>query len=224
MNIAIFGATGMVGQGVLRECLLDSSVQRVLTVGRTPAGAQHPKLTEIVRKDLFNYADIENRLSGFDACFFCLGVASSGMSEADYSRITHDIPVAAAETLVRLNPQMTFVFVSGAGADSSERGRVMWARVKGKTENALRRLPFKAVYVFRPGIIQPLHGIQSKTAAYRLFYAIAKPLLPIARRIFPNYVLTTEQIGLAMLSAARRGAPKHVLAAPDIRALSLQEN
>ena len=220
MNILIFGATGMVGQGVLRECLLDTDVHRVLTVGRASTGSQHSKLTEIVRKDLFNYAEIETQLAGFDACFFCLGVSSSGMNEAAYTRITHDIAVAAAQTLVRLNPQMTFVFVSGAGADSAERGRVMWARVKGKTENALLRLPFKAVYVFRPGMIQPLHGIQSKTAGYRLFYAFAKPLLPIARRLFPNYVLSTEQIGRAMLVVAKRGAPKPILAAPDIRTLA----
>ena len=220
MNILIFGATGMVGQGVLRECLLDTEVDRVLTLGRAPTGAQHSKLTEIVRKDLFNYAEIENQLTGFDACYFCLGVSSSGMNEADYTRITHDIAVAAAQTLARLNPQMTFIFVSGAGADSTERGRVMWARVKGKTENALHRLPFKAVYVFRPGIIQPLHGIQSKTAGYRIFYTFAKPLLPIARRLFPNHVLSTEQIGRAMLAATKRGAPKPILNASDIRAIS----
>jgi uncharacterized protein YbjT (DUF2867 family) len=220
MNILIFGATGMVGQGVLRECVLDPGVDRVLTVGRAPTGVQHAKLQEIVRKDLFDYADIESHLAAFDACFFCLGVSSTGMSEADYTRITQDIAVAAAQTLSRLNLQMTFVFVSGAGADSTERGRVMWARVKGKTENALLRLPFKAVYVFRPGIIQPLHGIQSKTAGYRLFYALAKPLLPIARGLFPNYVLSTEQIGRAMLAAAKHGAPKPILDAPDIRALS----
>src|SRR5262249_27871209 len=139
MNILIFGATGMVGQGVLCECLLDIDVHHVLAVGRTPTGAQHSKLAEIVRKDLFSYAEIENQLTGFDACFFCLGVSSSGMNEADYTRITHDIAVAAAQTLARLNRQMTFIFVSGAGADSTERGRVMWARVKGKTENALLR-------------------------------------------------------------------------------------
>src|SRR5262249_35833583 len=159
-------------------------------------------------------------LRGFHACFFCLGVSSFGMSEADYTRITHDIALAAAESLVRMNQQMTFVFVSEAGSDSSERGRVMWARVKGKTENALLALPFKAVYVFRPGIIQPLHGIQSKTASYRLFYAFSKPLLPIARSLFPNHVLSTEQIGRAMLIAARHGASKRILERPDIRALS----
>jgi uncharacterized protein YbjT (DUF2867 family) len=219
MNIVLFGATGMIGQGVLRECLRDPDVQLVQTVGRTPAGTQSPKLKEVIRKDLFDYAEMESQLRGFDACFFCLGVSSSGMNEADYTRITHDIALAAAQTLVRLNRQMTFVFVSGAGSDSSGRGRMMWARVKGKTENALLALPFKAVYVFRPGIIQPLHGIRSKTAGYRLFYAFTKPLLPMVRILLPNYVLTTEQIGRAMLVAAKHGACKRVLESPDIRAL-----
>ena len=220
MNILIFGATGMVGQGVLRECLLDPGVHYVRTVGRAATGTQHAKLQEIVRKDLFDYADIEAQLNGFDACFFCLGVASSGMNEADYTRITHDMALAAAQTLARLSPQMTFVFVSGAGTDSSERGRIMWARVKGKTENALLRLPFKAAYMFRPGFIQPLHGIQSRTPLYRLFYTFTAPVLPLLRRIFPNQVLTTEQIGRAMLLAAKHGAPKPILEVSDIRALS----
>lgn len=175
MKIILFGATGMVGQGGLRECLLDPDVQRVLRIGRTPTSAQNAKHQDIARRDLFGYADIEARLKGFDACFFCLGVASSGMNEADYTRMNHDIALAAAQTLARLNPQMTFVFVSGAGTDSSERGRMMWARVKGKTENALLRLPFKATYMFGPGFIQPLHGIQSKTPLYRFFYAVAAP-------------------------------------------------
>jgi uncharacterized protein YbjT (DUF2867 family) len=220
MNILLFGATGMVGQGALRECLLGPDVQRVQTVGRSPTGTQHPKLIELVHRDLLDYSSVESQLTGFDACFFCLGVSSSGMNEADYTRITHDIAIAAAQTLVRLNPQMTFIFVSGAGADSTEHVRVMWARIKGKTENALRRLPFKSTYVFRPGIIQPLRGIQSKTAGYRVFYAIAGPLLPVARRLFPNYILTTEQIGRAMLATAKHGASERVLDARAIRALS----
>lgn len=220
MNIVLFGATGMVGQGVLRECLRDPDVQLVQTVGRAPTGTKNSRLKEAIRKDLFDYAELESQLSGFDACFFCLGVSSSGMNEADYTRITYDITLAAAQTLVRLNHQMTFIFVSGAGSDSSERGRVMWARVKGKTENAVLALPFKAVYVFRPGIIQPLHGVQSKTPGYRLFYAFTKPILPVAKSLFPNYVLSTEQIGRAMLIAAKHGASKRVLESPDIRALS----
>ena len=209
----------MVGQGVLRECLLDSDVPLVKTVGRTATGVQHPKLREVAHRDLWNYSSIEMELSGLDACFFCLGVSSAGMKEADYEHVTYGITMAAAESLSRLNPQMTFVYVSGAGTDSSEQGQTMWARVKGRTENALLRLPFKAAYMFRPGFIQPLHGIHSRTAVYRVFYALTKPLLPVLRRVFPDYILTTEQIGRAMLVVARRGAPKRILESKDIYAL-----
>jgi len=209
----------MIGQGVLRECLLDADVARVLTIGRTATGVQHAKLQEIAHPDMWNYAAIEDRLRGFDACFFCLGVTSAGMSEADYTRVTYGITIAAAETLCQLNPAMTFVFVSGAGADSSEQGRLMWARVKGKTENAIIRLPFKASYVFRPGVVQPMHGERSRTAAYRVLYTITKPLVPWIRRLWPNQILTTEQFGRAMLFVVRHGAPKRVLESADINAL-----
>lgn len=209
----------MIGQGVLRECLLDADVARVLTIGRTATGVQHAKLQEIAHADLWNYAAIEDRLRGFDACFFCLGVTSAGMSEADYTRVTYGITIAAAETLCQLNPAMTFVFVSGAGADSSEQGRLMWARVKGKTENAIIRLPFKGSYVFRPGVVQPMHGERSRTAAYRVLYTITKPLVPWIRRRWPNQILTTEQFGRAMLFVVRHGAPKRVLESADINAL-----
>jgi len=218
MNALLFGATGMVGQGVLRECLSDPSVQLVQAVGRSATRAQHPKLREIVHQDLFHYETIEAELTGFDACFFCLGISSTGMKEEDYERVTFGITMAAAEVLCRLNPQMTFIYVSGAGTDSTERGRSMWARVKGKTENALLRLPFAAAYMFRPGIYQPLDGIRSKTPVYQVFYTLAKPLLPLLRAAFPNYVLTTRQIGQAMLSVARHGFPKRVLESKDIRA------
>jgi uncharacterized protein YbjT (DUF2867 family) len=219
MNVLIFGATGMVGQGVLRECLLDSGVQLVETVGRAATGVQHPKLREVVHKDLWNYSSIAMELAGFDACFFCLGVSSAGMKEDEYERVTYGITLAAAETLARLNPQMTFIYVSGAGTDSSEHGRVMWARVKGKTENALMRLPFKAAYMFRPGVIEPVYGAKSKTVWYRLFYALGKPLLTPLRWAFPAYILTTEQIGRAMLAVARRGAPKRVLESKNVSAI-----
>jgi uncharacterized protein YbjT (DUF2867 family) len=221
MNVLIFGATGMVGHGVVRECLHDPGVQRVQTVGRTPAGAEHAKLREIVHTDLWNFASIESELSGFDACFFCLGVSAAGMNEAEYERVTYGITLAAAETLARLDPKMTFVYVSGAGTDSSEHGRTMWARVKGKTENALMRLPFKAAYMFRPGVIEPVYGTKSKTTWYRFFYSISKPLLPVVRWTFPNYVLTTAEIGQAMLAVARDGAPKKTLESKDIRAILL---
>jgi uncharacterized protein YbjT (DUF2867 family) len=216
MKILIFGATGMVGQGVLRECLLDPDVQMVQTVGRTTTGAQDPKLREIAHQDLLYYEAIEPSLSGFDACFFCLGVSSAGMAEADYERVTYGITLAAAETLSRLNPRMTFVYVSGAGTDSSEHGGSMWARVKGKTENALLRLPF-AAYMFRPGLIIPGDGIRSKTTGYRIFYSLAKPFLPLLRWALPDYVLTTQQIGQAMLNIARKGYPRHILETKDIR-------
>lgn len=220
MKVLLFGATGMVGQGVLRECLLDPNVQWIETIGRSATGAKNPKLREIVHQDLLHYQPIESALSGFDACFFCLGVSSSGMAEKDYERLTYGITMAAAETLCRLNPKMTFVYVSGAGTDSSEQGRSMWARVKGRTENGLLRLPFAAAYMFRPGIIEPLDGIKSKTAAYRVFYALAKPLLPLFRWALPNQILTTRQIGRAMLAVARNGSPKRILESRDIRAVA----
>jgi uncharacterized protein YbjT (DUF2867 family) len=209
----------MIGQGVLRECLRDPGVERVVTVGRGAAAVTNTKLRQIVYDDLWNYAPIEALLAGFDACFFCLGVTSAGMSEADYTRITYDITMAAANVLVRLNPGMTLVFVSGAGTDSTERGRLMWARIKGKTENALLRMPFKAAYMFRPGVIQPMHGVRSRTAAYRILYSITAPLLPLLRVLFPNQILTTEDMGLAMLAAVRRGGPTRVLESRDIRQL-----
>jgi len=219
MNVVLFGATGMIGQGVLRECLLAPDVNRVLTIGRTATGVQNAKLQAIAQADMWNYASIEDQLRGFDACFFCLGVTSAGMSEADYSRVTYGITMAAAETLCRLNPDMTFVFVSGAGADSTENGRLMWARVKGKTENAIFRLPFKASFAFRPGVVQPMNGERSRTAAYRVLYAMTKPLLPLLRRVAPGQILTTEQFGRAMLLVVRQGAPKRVLESSDISAL-----
>ena len=218
MKVLIFGATGMVGQGVLRECLLDPEVELAVTVGRTATGAQDAKLREIVLADMKNYTEIEDQLAGFDACFFCLGVSSSGMKEADYARVTYDLTLAAAETLSQLNPQMTFLYVSGQGTDSSERGRTMWARVKGRTENALLRLPLKA-YMFRPGMIEPLDGIKSKTPAYRLLYKICGPLLPALRWAFPNQVLSTREIGQAMLAVAKRGYEKQILETRDIRAV-----
>src|SRR5580704_5037808 len=203
MKVLLFGPTGMVGQGVLRECLLDPEVQIVLTVGRTRTGTQHPKLREMLMQDSWQDASV-----GFDACFFCLGVTSAGLKEEEYERLTYGLTLSVAEPLSKLNPQMTFVYVSGAGTDSSEQGRIPWARIKSKTENALLRLPFKAAYMFRPGVIQPLHGIQSKTKSYRVFYMLGKPLLPLLRRLFPDSILTTEQIGRAMLAVARHGAPK----------------
>ncbi|HEX9458324.1 MAG TPA: epimerase [Thermoanaerobaculia bacterium] len=219
MDVILFGATGMVGQGVLRECLLDPDVHRVLSIGRSPAGQQHPKLREIVRDNLFDFTDIASDLSSYDACFFCLGVSAAGKTEDEYRRVTYDITLAAAMILAKINPGMTFIYVSGSGTDSTERGRTMWARVKGSTENALLRLPFKAAYMFRPAGIQPMHGETSKTRLYRVFYVIARPLMPLLKRLLPKYMSTTEQIGRAMISVARNGAPKTILETEDINQL-----
>jgi uncharacterized protein YbjT (DUF2867 family) len=207
VRIILFGATGMVGQGVLRECLLDRQVTDVFAVGRSTTGQQHPKLHEVIHKDFADFSTLE---LDADACFWCLGVTSVGMSEPDYTRITHDFTIAAAKALVR--PTMTFIFVSGTGAD----GNAMWARVKRKTEVALFALPFKQVFVFRPGIIQPMHGIKSRTRLYNILYPVVYPLLLIAKLIRPASVTTTERVGQAMLHVARNGFPKKILENPDI--------
>jgi uncharacterized protein YbjT (DUF2867 family) len=220
MNVVLFGATGMIGQGVLRECLLDPEVKQILSIVRTPTGQNNAKLRELVHTDFLNYSDIATELAGFDACFFCLGVTSAGMSEAQYTQITHDFALAAATTLAKLNPSMTFIYVSGSGTDGTERGRSMWARVKGKTENDILKLPFKAVYMFRPGFIQPLHGIVSKTKLYRAFYAVLMPILPLMRSLFPRQILTTEQIGRAMLLASKHGVSQPILESVDIISLA----
>jgi uncharacterized protein YbjT (DUF2867 family) len=217
INVLLFGASGMLGTAVLRECLADTEVAKVLTVGRTAATLHSAKLHEIIHTDLLNYRSIEDSLTGLDACFFCLGVSAAGMSEADYGRVTFEYTLATARTLVRLNPRLTFVYVSGAGTDSSEAGRIMWARVKGRTENALLALPFAAAYMLRPGIIQPLHGIKSKTRSYRVFYTLSGFLLPALRALFPNHVLCTTQIGTAMLNLAKHGYGKRILETGDIR-------
>ena len=208
----------MVGQGVLRECLLDPTVDGVITIGRTAPSASNPKLQNIVLAHMFNYSSIEPQLTGLDACFFCLGVSAAGLPEEEYEKLTYTLTLAAAETLSRLNPAMTFIYVSGAGTDSSEKGRMMWARVKGKTENTLLRMPFKGAYMFRPGIIQPAHGEQSKTRAYRIGYAVFRPVFPLLRLFFARQILTTEQIGRAMINVARGGASKKILEVSDIAA------
>ena len=217
MKVLIFGATGMIGRGVLLECLRDPGVEVVVSVGRAPTGVLDGKLREIVHQNFADFSAMETSLSGFDACFYCLGVSSAGMQESDYLRVTYTYTMAVAEPLSRLNPHMKFIFVSGVGTDSSEKGRTMWARVKGKTENALLKLPFEA-YIFRPGFIEPMDGIQSRTPLYRLIYAVTRPLFPVLRRIFPNHILTTRQIGRAMINVGRRGYAKRILEPPEIRA------
>jgi uncharacterized protein YbjT (DUF2867 family) len=208
MKIILFGATGWVGQGVLRECLRDPEVERVLVIGRSSIGIQDEKVREIVHRDFLDFSSIEDQLCGYDACFFCLGVSSVGMAEQDFT-------MAAAQVLATQNPGMTFIYVSGTGTDSSEHGRLMWARVKGKTENALFKLPLKA-YMFRPGYIQPLHGIKSKPKLYQALFSVVGVFYPLLLRIFPKYVTTSEQVGRAMICVAKRGAPKRLLENDDI--------
>jgi uncharacterized protein YbjT (DUF2867 family) len=216
VKVVIFGATGMVGQGALRECLLDPDVENVLAVVRDASLPRHDKLREIAHQDVYDLAAIQDMLSGYDACFFCLGISSVGTTEETYRHVTYDLTVSAAETLAKLNPTMTFIYVSGAGTDSTEHGRSMWARVKGKTENALLRMPFKAVFLFRPAYIQPLHGIRTKTRWYEAAYALMKPFYPLLKMLFPNFVTTTECVGRAMLTATKQGFPKPVLENRDI--------
>ena len=219
MKVILFGATGMVGQGVLRECLLDPDVETVLAVGRSPTGVQNAKLREIVHDNFLDFSVILSQFAGYDACFFCLGVSSVGMSEERYRHLTYDITLAAATTLSKLNPGMVFVYVTGQGTDSTEQGRLTWARVKGKTENDLLKLPFKAAYMFRPAGIQPLHGVRSRTAWVQAIYVVASPLLTWLDRVAPKYMTTTEQVGRAMIKVARDGYPKPVLESEDINAI-----
>ncbi len=197
---------------MLHECLQHPDVEEVLVINRKPGGVTHPKLTEILHTDFLNLSPIESRLSHYNACFFCLGVSSVGMKETDYNRLTYTLTLHVAETLSRLNPDMTFCYVSGVGTDSTEKGRSMWARVKGKTENQLLQLPFKGAYMFRPGYIQPIKGLKN---ANKLYGALAW-LYPVWRAVFPNYVCTLQEMGLAMINVARQGYDKPVLEVKDI--------
>jgi uncharacterized protein YbjT (DUF2867 family) len=215
VKVVLFGATGMVGAGVLHECLRDDRVREVLAVQRTATSTRHPKLRELIRTNFYDYQDASEAFRGADACFFCLGVTAVGKTEAEYHRLTFDLTLAAARLLAEVNPGMTFCYVSGQGTDSTERGRVMWARVKGRTENALLALPLQA-YMLRPGYIQPMGGIQSKTRVYRLFYQVMAPLYPVLRRLTPNLVTTNETVGRAMIQLAASGYEKRILEVRDI--------
>lgn len=217
MKAILFGATGMIGSGVLIELLEDETVEQVLVLGRSSCGQSHLRLKEILMPDLFDYSTIQVELQGYDTCFFCLGISSAGMSESDYTRITFDLTIAAAEAVLAANPNLTFCFVSGMGTDSSENGRAMWARVKGRAENALLKMPFAGAYMFRPGFIQPLKGVRSKTAIYQTMYTILKPIIPLLRRLFPQAITTTEAMGRAMINVAVKGYSKPVLEMKDIR-------
>ena len=216
MRVLLFGATGMVGQGVLRECLLDPDVTHVLAVGRSATGQRHETLREIVVPDVANLSSIEPELSGFDACFFCLGVSSVGMNEADYRRVTYDLTIAAARVLYGVNPALRFSYVSGQNTNTQ--GRAMWARVKGETEDALLAMS-PQTYMFRPGFIHPQHGVRSKTRLYSTVYSATGALFPVLRRLFPSAVTTTERLGRAMVTVAVQGASKRILETRDINAI-----
>jgi uncharacterized protein YbjT (DUF2867 family) len=220
MKVALFGATGMVGAGALLECLADPRVESVLVVSRTTADRTHPKIREVLHPDFFDYTTLKTAFASCDACFFCLGVSAIGMSEAAYSQLTYDLTLAAATTMVVANPRMTFCYISGVGTDSTERGKTMWARVKGRTENALLALPFKAAFMFRPGYIQPVEGVRSKTGWYQAVYNVLAPTYPLLRRLFPGSVTTTANLGRALIQVAASGYPKSILYARDINLLA----
>jgi uncharacterized protein YbjT (DUF2867 family) len=208
----ITGASGMVGEGVLHECLLHPEVEEVLVIGRRTAGITHPKLKEILHSDFFDLSAIKGQLKGYNACFFCLGISSVGMKEKDYHHVTYDLTMHMATILADQNPGMTFGYVSGAGTDSSEHGKMMWARVKGQTENDLMRLPFKAAYMFRPGFMRPTKGLKNTLKGYKFFTW----LYPVLRPLFPKYISTLQELGLAMINAALKGYNKRVLEVKDI--------
>jgi hypothetical protein len=209
----------MVGAGALLECLADPRVESVLAISRSPTGRTHPKLREMIRADFFAYEDLQADFATRDACFFCLGVSSVGMSEAAYTRLTYDLTLAAARAMVAVNRHLTFCYISGVGTDSSEGGGTMWARVKGRTENALLALPFKGAFMFRPGFIQPVNGVRSKTGWYQAVYTIAAPLYPVFHRLFPQVSTTTAILGRALIQAAAAGYSKPILYSRDINAL-----
>jgi uncharacterized protein YbjT (DUF2867 family) len=223
VKVVLFGATGMLGAGALLECLEHPAVTGVLAVGRRPVGVTHRKLTELLHDDFLDFSSVREALTGYDACFYCLGISSAGMSEDAYRRVTRDMTLAAASALLEASPGLVMCFVSGAGTDSSERGRTMWARVKGETENRLLELPFGAVWLFRPGYVQPMKGVRSRTRLYSVFYTVVGPLYPLLARLAPGLVTTTEKVGLALIGAARRGAPARILENRDINALAAAE-
>lgn len=220
MKVILFGASGVVGQGALRELLADDDVTAVLAIGRRASGQQHAKLKELVQQDVSDLGMLEGELTTYDACLFCAGVSALGMSESDYKRVTYDLTVRVAQALERLNPNMTFVYVSGGGTDATERGHVMWARIKGATENALLAMPFQRAYMLRPGFIRPLHGIAAKTRSGRIASTLLGPVYPLLKRLFPGQVTTTEELGRAMLQLLKRGFRERVLENRDIVALA----
>ena len=215
----ITGATGMVGHATLLECIENAEVEEVLVINRSALGLKHPKLKEVIHKDFFDLASINKQLSGFNTCYFCIGVSSVGMSEEKYHHFTYDLTVSFAETVAKLNEGLTFCYVSGAGTDSSEAKTTMWARVKGKTENKLLSMPFKSAYMFRPGYIQPMKGVKTRVFIYQIAYKVLSPLYPILKRVFPNGVTSSTQLGRAMISVSKSGFPKRILGTSDINSI-----
>lgn len=216
IKVIITGTTGMVGEGVLLESLANPEVEAVLTINRKPNGITHPKLEEIIHQDFFDFSSIENQLVGYDACFFCLGISSVGVKKDDYFKMTYTLTMHIAQTLSKLNPEMTFNYISGGGTDSSEKGFSSWARVKGKTENDLMKLPFKKVYAFRPGFIKPLEG--QKRA--QKFYNYIGWFFPIGRALFPGGFCTMKELAIAMINSVTKGYEKNILEGKDIISLS----
>jgi uncharacterized protein YbjT (DUF2867 family) len=220
MRVVLFGSTGMIGGGTLIECLADPRVTAVTSISRSPAGASHPKLTEILHQDFFDLRPLGERLAGHDACFYCVGVTAVGLDEAAYSRMTYDITLVAARAYLAANPAGTFCYISGAGADSTEKGRTMWARVKGRTENALLAMGSPRAYVLRPGFIQPVNGVRSKTAWYQAFYTAVAPLSPVIRMLLPGVATTTAALGRALIQLGLTGFTKPIVTTRDINRLA----
>ena len=216
MKVIITGATGMVGKGVLLECLDHKDVESVLSLGRSKVGIKHPKLKELIHKDFSQFMLRKDELSGYDACFFCMGISAAGMKEKEYTNITHNLTLSLANTLFAIHPKMTFIYVSGEGTDSSEKGRAMWARVKGKTENDLLKLGFKQAFMFRPGVIIPERGIKSKTKSYQFVYGYFMWLIKLIKCLAPNSVVNTTQIGLAMINSVNSSYQKTIIRPKDI--------
>lgn len=219
-KVIITGATGMVGKGILLECLDNQQISEVLSIGRNKVGISHPKLKELIHKDFSDFSSVKNKLTNYDACFYSLGVSAGGMKEDQYRTITYDYTMALAHTLFEINPQITFNYVSGVGTDSSEKGKMMWARVKGKTENDLINMGFKQAFAFRPGAIIPLRGIKSRTKLYQFMYDYFMWMVKITKIIAPNSVVNTTQIGMAMLNTMLFGYDKKVITPKDIIKLS----
>jgi uncharacterized protein YbjT (DUF2867 family) len=216
MNVILFGASGMVGSGVLLACLRDPQVASVVAIGRSPTGHTHPKLREIRHTDFFDYSGLTSEFAAANACYFCLGVSSLGLDQPTYTRLTYDLTLAAARAMVAANPAMTFCYVSGTGTDSTEQGPRMWARVKGRTENHLLGLGFRAAYMFRPGYIHPVDGVRSKTAWVRALYLVLGPIIAGVMRARGRGIVTTTSLGQAMLAVTRHGYPTQILEPADI--------